>query len=108
MCLKGKKMERDWKTFKNMIPHLRERYLKSKNYEIIKILQDENKNQTERFWSARDKFESERKILVDCLDGYSRSRMLLHLALMYRYKMLKEDDLNEFSEELRNKIMNIN
>ena len=42
-------MERDWKTFRKMAPHLRERYLKYKNIDIIKTLEDKNKNETERF-----------------------------------------------------------
>lgn len=99
-----RKMERDWKTFKKMVPQLRERYLKNKNKEIKKILEDEDKNETERFWHAREQIEKKRKILVDCLDGHSRSKMLLHMMLMYRNGMLDENDLNEFSGELRNQI----
>lgn len=36
--------------------------------------------------------------------------MLFHMTLMYRYAMLKEDDLDEFSDELKiqmNKIKKI-
>jgi hypothetical protein len=98
------KMERDWKTLRKMIPVLRERYLKEKNIEIKKLLDDKNKNETERFWDARYKIEEERKILIDCLDGHSRSNMSLHMNLMYKYGMLKDEDLNEFSDELKNQI----
>ena len=75
-------MERDWKTFRKMVPYLRERYLKEKNIEIIKILEDKNKNETERFWDARERMEKEDKILVDCLDGHSRSKMVFYMTLM--------------------------
>ena len=100
-------MEKDWKIFRKMAPHLRERYLMYKNKEIKKILEDKDKNETDRFWAAREQIEKERKILIDCLDGHSRSKMLLHMRLMYRYGMITEDDLNEFSEELRSKIREI-
>ena len=100
-------MERDWKTFRKMIPNLRERYLKDKNLEIKKLLEAKNKNETERFWEARHRIEKERKILVDCLDGHSRSNMFRHMILMYGYGILKEEDLNEFSDELKNQIINV-
>lgn len=100
-------MERDWKTFRKMVPNLRERYLKGKNIEIKKLLDAKNKNETERFWDARNRIEKERKILVDCLDGHSRSNMFFHMILMYRHGMLKEEDLDEFSDELKNQIINM-
>lgn len=97
-------MERDWKAYSRMVPGLRERYLKEKNAEIMAILEAEEKSQTERFWGARDKIEQERKILQACLDPHSRSMMHSHLFLMYRYGMLKDADLENFSEELREQI----
>lgn len=93
--------ERDWKTYSRMVPELRERYLKEKNAEIVAILEAEEKSQTERFRDARDKIERERKILEACLDPHSRSKMQIHLLLMYRYGMLKDADLDNFSGELR-------
>ena len=43
---------------------------------------------------------SERKILRDCLDGHSRSRLTMSMALMVRYEMLTDADLERFSEGL--------
>jgi hypothetical protein len=40
-------------------------------------------------------------ILVDCLDGHSRSKMQGYLFLMYRHGLTGDDDLEEFSEALR-------
>ncbi|HDP67112.1 MAG TPA: hypothetical protein ENN20_01275 [Candidatus Marinimicrobia bacterium] len=97
-------MERDWKAYSRMVPELRERYLKEKNAEIVQILEVEDKSQTERFWDAQDKIEQERKILEACLDPHSRSMMHTHLFLMYRSGMLKDADLENFSEELREQI----
>ena len=97
-------MEKDWKTFRKMVPGLRERYIKEKNEEIRKILTDKNKSETDRFWDAREKIEEERKILIDCLDGHSRSKMFYYILIMYSHGLLKEDDLKEFSDEVQNRI----
>jgi len=98
-------MERDWKAYSWMVSGLRERYPKEKNAEIVRILEAEDKSQTERFWDVRDKIEQERIILEACLDPHSRSIMYTHLSLMYRYGMLKDADLENFSEELREQIL---
>ncbi len=86
--MEGKPKESDWKAFRKMVPDLRERYLEEKNKEIAAIFMDKDLTPTERFWSAREIMEKERKILHDCLDGHSRSRMKWSMYLMYRHKML--------------------
>jgi hypothetical protein len=45
--------------------------------------------------------KKEAKILQDCLNGYSKSRMDIHILLMLRHGLMKEEDLDAFSEELR-------
>ena len=97
-----KPKESDWQIFRNSLDKWRERYLKWKNDEIRSILDDKNRNETEKFWDIVDFQKNESKKLRDCLDGYSRSKMTLHMALMKRYKMIDQDDIIEFSEELQN------
>ena len=99
--------EKDWKIYSKLVPDLREQYLKEKNIEIIKILEDNVKTETERFWDARKKIEKEKKILIDCLDDHSRSKMVLHMCLMYKYGMLKDNDLLQFSDEIQSKIRSL-
>jgi hypothetical protein len=60
--------------------------------------------ETDRFWGAQEEIEKEVKILQSCLDGHSRGKMWLHAGLMFRYGMLSEEDLEEFSEEFAAKI----
>ncbi len=93
--------ESDWKIFRKRVPEWRERYLQTKNKEIIGILSDKNKTPTEQFWDTKKKMDEEARILVDCLDGHSRSKMDWYLLLMYRYGLINNDDLKEFSKELR-------
>ena len=96
-----KPKESDWKKFRNSLDKWRERYLKWKNDEIRSILEDKNRNETEKFWDIVEFQKNEAKKLRDCLNNNSRSNMTLHIALMKRYKMIDQDDIDEFSEELQ-------
>ena len=105
--MEGKPKESDWKTFRKMVPELRERYLAEKNKEVVMIFMDDGRTPTERFWDARERMEKERKILESCLDGHSRSSMRGYMYLMYRHGMLSDSDLENFSEDLRNDIKRV-
>jgi hypothetical protein len=68
-----KPLESDWKTFRKRVPEWRERYLEKQNQLIIDILADVEKTPTERFWATEERMQKIARILVDCLDGHSRS-----------------------------------
>jgi len=68
----GKPKESDWKVFRDILPELREKYLKKKNREIEKILKDPKRNESEKFWDTKEKLEKEAKVMRECLDDYSR------------------------------------
>jgi len=87
-----------------MVPELRERYLRKRNAELMAMLQDESLTQTEKFWSTNERMEEIGKILQTCLDGHSRSKMMMFLMIMYRYRMIEDQDLEGFSDEVRTRI----
>ncbi len=93
--------ESDWKRFRGLIPMVRERYLAEQNAMILEILTDPNRSETERFWDALKRAKEIREILTDCLDGHSRSKMVLYMRLMLRANMMCQDDLFSFSDELQ-------
>ena len=97
-------MEADWKKFRGMVPRLRERYLADCNARISAMLADPKKNETERFWDAMEEMEKEARVLQQCLDDQSRSKMWLFVLTMIRAGMLKREDMAEFSEELQKKV----
>ena len=103
--MEWKPLESDWKTFRKRVPEWRERYILRKNAEILGILTDESKTPTERFWDAKKRIQEEAKILVDCLDGHSRSKMRWYLLLMHGYDLIQDSDLGEFSEMVREQIL---
>jgi hypothetical protein len=99
-----KPKESDWKSFRRLAPELRERYLKKVNGELIAILQSEGTTPTESFWEAEERIEKESRILRECLDGHSRSKMEMFMVMMCLHGMMGEEDLSEFSDELRDDI----
>jgi hypothetical protein len=93
--------ESDWKRFRAIVPELRERYLRDRNSELISILEGKALTPTERFWTASERIEEIGGILRTCLDDHRRSNMMHSLRLMYRHKMILDEDLNGFSEDVR-------
>jgi hypothetical protein len=102
-----KPKESDWKRFRNSLDKWRERYLQRKNGEIQAILQNQNSSETEKFWKIFDFQKRESKKLRDCLDGNSRFNMILDIALMKKYEMIFEEDIEGFSTELQEFLRNI-
>ena len=103
--MQDKPLESDWKTFRKRVPEWRERYLSKKNKELAAILSDQKRTPTEQFWDVKKKAEDEARILVDRLDGHSRSKMHFYLLLMHRHGLIEDADLAEFSEDIRERTL---
>jgi hypothetical protein len=97
-------MESDWRKFRDMVPLLRERYLAARNRRLSALLTDPTKTETERFWDAVEVMEREARVLRQCLDGHSRSKMGLYILTMIRAGMLTREDMPGFSEDLQKKV----
>ncbi len=95
----------DWRLMRRHLSEWRDRYLERKNKEIVAVLQDENKTPTERFWEAKEIMDKEAQILEYCLNGHSRAKMLRYLLRMYCYGLINRTDLEEFSPELRERVL---
>ena len=93
--------ESDWTILKELIPKWRERYLAQKNQEILELLTEAGKTPTEQFWNAKEKLDSEAKILTKCCDGLTRRNLHYSLGEMYRCNFIAEEDLARFSERIR-------
>src|SRR5262245_50598636 len=97
-------IESDWKKFRDMVPKLRERYLANRNARLATLLTAPTKSETERFWDAMEEMEREARVLQQCLDGHSRSKMWLYMLTMIRAGMLSRDDTKVFSADLQKEI----
>ena len=102
-----KPLESDWKIFRKRVPEWLERYLEEQNKRIAAMLADDKKTPTERFWDTEKEMKAVARILVNCLDGHTRSKMEMSLCLMVRHNMIGSEDLEEFSGELRERILRV-
>ena len=100
-------MESDWKKFTAMVPTLRERYLAEYNARIAALLQDGKKNETDRFWEAMELMEKEARVLRQCLNGHSRSKLRFFILAMMRAGMLGPENLKVFSDELQKSVSHV-
>jgi hypothetical protein len=100
-----KLLESDWKIFRKRVPEWRERYLEVQDKRIAALLLEGEQTPTERFWAAEKKTKAVARILVQCLDGHSRSNMEMHLLLMYRHRMIGDEDLAEFRGEFKERLL---
>ena len=87
------------------MPHLRERYVAEQNQQLVTLLSSSDQTDTERFWAAQKFIEQQAKILCRCLDGHSRSKMLVAMLSMKSVGMLKPEDLVDFSDELKRQVL---
>ena len=69
------------------------------------MLADGTKTETERFWKAMELMERESRVLRECLDGHSRSKMWLYMLTMIRAGMLTREDISVFSEDLQKEVL---
>ncbi|MGM0601319.1 MAG: hypothetical protein ACQETH_16025 [Candidatus Rifleibacteriota bacterium] len=95
----------DWKKFMNILPELRERYLKNRNKEISNLFLNVNQTATENFWNTKEIIAKEAKILQDCLDGISKSKMKERIIIMFRYGLFQKKDIKSFSLELQKEFL---
>jgi len=102
--MQDKPKESDWRSFRDMVPTLREKYLQSRNKELGTILDNKEISPTEQFWEIEERTQEIAKILRNCLDGHSRSKMEFYIGLMLHHEMMKEEDLTAFSPELRERL----
>lgn len=91
----------DWKTYREHVEGWRERYLERKNREIVAILEDDERTETESFWDAKEKMKEEAEILERCLDSMADSDLPMAVLLMLRYGLMAPSDLEVFSDELQ-------
>lgn len=56
--------ESDWKMFRTKIVTWQEKYMAKLNQKIIKILNDENKSESDRFWNASEIIDIEKNQLA--------------------------------------------
>ena len=89
----------DWKLFREKIGGWQERYMERLVEKYIKFLSSD-KAASEKFWELEKKIRKDQKNLGVILE-LRKSDVLWDLAALIKKKVIKIDDISEFSEDLQ-------
>lgn len=95
----------DWQLFNKLLPEWQERYVNRLNQEYKKIL-DSDDSPSNKFWKLEKRIKADRKspgVLVEA----SKRSMFQTLLQLLSEKVIIDEDLNGFSEELRDEINDV-
>jgi hypothetical protein len=73
--------------------------------ELSKLLGDEHRSATDRFWEAEMEIRKTAKVMVDAFDGHSRSTMTFFLYIMVGRGIIGSEDLDGFSRDVRTRVL---
>ena len=95
--------EKDWKIFRKKIIVWQENYMQKLNNEYIKLLQRENVP-SKNFWDLEKRIFKDKRSVGVVISYMRSSTMLQNILELLRDDIIQFDDLNDFSEELKNEI----
>lgn len=90
--------EQDWKLFRKKLPLWQEVYLDRLNQEYIQLLSGAG-SASEKFWELEKRIRRDQNS-VGVVADMRRSRMYSNLLSLLGNEIIREDDLDGFSEEL--------
>lgn len=95
--------EKDWKIFRKKIIMWQENYMQKLNNEYIKLLQRENVP-SKNFWDLEKRIFKDKRSVGVVISNMRRSTMIQNILELLRDDIIQFDDLNDYSEELKNEI----
>ena len=92
--------EKDWKLFRKKLPVWQEVYMERLIKEYAELLNGDDAA-SEKYWALDKRIRANRKSLGVHVDGVTRSKLQNILTGLIIENVISEDDLHDFSEELR-------
>ena len=92
--------EKDWKLFREKLPAWQEAYMERLMKAYAELIAGDEPASA-RFWALDKRIRADRKRLGVCVDEVSRSKLQNILTGLIIENVITEDDLQDFSEELR-------
>ena len=91
--------ESDWKLFRKLLPEWQERYMGKLLGEYLTMIADKGLA-SDRFWKLQKRLQVDVRKIGVCAE-MKRSAMDMNLRLLLHEGAISKDDLDGFSEELR-------
>ena len=96
--------ESDWKLFRQRLPLWQEAYMERLNQEYIRLLSGEGLA-SDKFWELEKRIRRDKKS-VGVVADMRRSQLYSNLFSLLANEIIREDDLDGFSEELTETVKN--
>ena len=94
--------ESDWKLFRKKVPGWQEAFMERLVGEYAALLTGEGKA-SDKFWALEERIKKDRR-LTGVIIEMSRSKMEMNILKLLGEGAITQDDLSEFSEDLRERI----
>ena len=95
--------EKDWKLFRSRLPGWQETCMERIIEEYRELLGSEEQA-SNKFWALDERIKRDKRNPGVRLHDVKRSNMDIHLLQLLRYEVIRLEDLDGFSEELREKL----
>ncbi len=92
----------DWKLFRNKIAGWQEAYMEKLNQEYIELLSADG-NASEKFWDLEKRIKKDKRS-IGVQINMSRSEMEMNILRLLNDGVISLDDLDEFSDDLKERI----
>lgn len=92
--------EKDWKMLRKKLPDWQENYMERLNNEYMEILSSDELPST-KFWELEKRINRDKRDTGVMVDDMSRSRMTTIIIDLLNEGAITVDDLDDFSEELK-------
>ncbi len=95
----------DWKLFREKLPEWQEAYMERLIKDYIKLLQKKC-DASERFWKLEERIKKDKKNPGVQLQ-YEKSETIYNIVYLIRMKVIKIEDIADFSNELKEEVQRI-
>ena len=96
-------IEMDWKLFRKLLPRWQEAYMERLAKEYIELLSSD-RQASDKFWELDQRIKQDKRCTGVLARDVKRSNMFQLIINLIYEEAISEDDLNEFSEDLRDAV----
>ena len=96
-------IEKDWKLFRKLLPGWQEAYMERLAKEYMELLSSD-RQASDKFWALDKRIKQDKRRTGVLVSGASRSNMFQLIINLIYEEAISEDDLKEFSEDLRDTV----
>ena len=95
--------EKDWKLFRKLLPGWQEAYMERLAKEYMELLSSD-RQASDKFWELDQRIKQDKRRTGVLAREVSRSNMFQLIINLIYEEAISEDDLKEFSEDLRDTV----